>query len=88
MLETNSTEEEIEELKLQAEKLQAKLQNKRMELGKILRTVSARERLFDQIPSRAELSQYQKRFMELHNQSEIPIHHISLLRIARKSQFF
>lgn len=70
-VESSLTEDEIEELKLQAEKLQVKLQNKKMELGKILRTVSVRERLFDQIPSRAELSQYQKRFLELHNQSKI-----------------
>lgn len=70
MLETSSPEDETEELKAQAERLRAKVRGKKLELGKILRTVSAKERQFDLIPSRAELSQYQKRFMELHNQSK------------------
>jgi predicted nuclease with TOPRIM domain len=83
MLETNSTEDETEELKSQAERLRAKLQSKKLELGRILRTVSARERLFDQIPSRAELSQYQKRFVELHNQSK----ELSLIRCCKGLRF-
>lgn len=37
-------------------------------LGRKTRAVAALQRQLDQIPTRAELAQYQRRFMELYNQ--------------------
>lgn len=67
-LENHDGDEESEELKDQLAKLRVKLEHKKQELGRKTRDVSAKERVVDQIPSRAELSQYQKRFLELYKQ--------------------
>ncbi|XP_065210139.1 coiled-coil domain-containing protein 93 [Planococcus citri] len=61
-------EEDVEDVKNQIVHLQGKLEKKKQELGIRTREVSAKERNVDQIPSRAELSQYQKRFLELYKQ--------------------
>lgn len=45
-----------------------KLQKIRMLLAKKNREIASLQRKFDEVPSRAELSQYQKRFVELYNQ--------------------
>ncbi|XP_054712331.1 coiled-coil domain-containing protein 93-like isoform X2 [Uloborus diversus] len=45
-----------------------KLQKIRMLLARKNREIAALQRKFDEVPSRAELSQYQKRFVELYNQ--------------------
>lgn len=56
---------------IQEEQLKTTLEEKKLELGKLIRSVMSKERLLEQIPTRAELSQYQKRFVELYNQSKI-----------------
>ncbi|XP_035211917.1 coiled-coil domain-containing protein 93-like [Stegodyphus dumicola] len=45
-----------------------KLQKIRMLLARKNREIAVLQRKFDEVPSRAELSQYQKRFVELYNQ--------------------
>ncbi|GFY59846.1 coiled-coil domain-containing protein 93 [Trichonephila inaurata madagascariensis] len=45
-----------------------KLQKIRMLLARKNREIATLQRKFDEVPSRAELSQYQKRFVELYNQ--------------------
>lgn len=45
-----------------------KLQKIRMLLARKNREIASLQRKFDEVPSRAELSQYQKRFVELYNQ--------------------
>ena len=47
----------------------AKLKALRLKLAKKNRELSILKRRLDEIPSRIELSQYQKRFVELYNQS-------------------
>lgn len=67
-LENNTAEKQAIELRVQMEYLQSQLLNNKRELGKVTRSVLKKEHAIDQIPSRAELSQYQKRFLELYNQ--------------------
>lgn len=50
------------------EDLTERVANARLMLGRKTRTVAALQRQLDQIPTRAELAQYQRRFMELYNQ--------------------
>ncbi|XKL60150.1 hypothetical protein PGB90_001166 [Kerria lacca] len=67
-LEADETDAEFEESVIQEEQLKTTLEEKKLELGKLIRSVMSKERLLEQIPTRAELSQYQKRFVELYNQ--------------------
>lgn len=47
------------------------MQNQRLTLAKRNRVIAAYQRQLDDIPSRAELAQYQRRFLELYNQGNI-----------------
>ncbi len=47
----------------------SKIHGVRLKLAKKNREISLLQRKLDEIPSRTELSQYQKRFIELYNQS-------------------
>lgn len=51
----------------------AKEQAIRLKIAKKNREISTLKRKLDEVPSRNELSQYQKRFIELYNQSKIQI---------------
>ena len=55
----------------QYESDRAKLQKIRLLLAKRNREIALLQRKIDEVPSRTELSQYQRRFIELFNQSEI-----------------
>ena len=46
-----------------------KIHGFRLKIAKKNREISLLQRKLDEIPSRTELSQYQKRFIELYNQS-------------------
>lgn len=48
--------------------LEAQLADARISLAKVSRTEAKLHRLIDQVPSRPELNQYQRRFIELYNQ--------------------
>ncbi|XP_014288769.1 coiled-coil domain-containing protein 93 isoform X2 [Halyomorpha halys] len=52
----------------QLSSLEAQLANARISLAKVSRTEAKLHRLIDQVPSRPELNQYQRRFIELYNQ--------------------
>ncbi|KJE90137.1 coiled-coil domain-containing protein 93 [Capsaspora owczarzaki ATCC 30864] len=69
--EAGGDDEEKERLRLINEQFEAdkdRLQKIRVLLGKKNRDIAAITRLIDEIPSRSELTQYQKRFVELYNQ--------------------
>lgn len=42
----------------------------RLQLAKKNRSIAALQRQLDEVPNRAELAQYQRRFLELYNQGE------------------
>lgn len=65
---SSNVEEETKTLTLQLQHLHDQLESKKQQLGKIVRNVLQKERYMEQIPSRPELLQYQKRFSELYNQ--------------------
>ncbi len=61
--------ERMNKIKEQFEAASAKLKTLRLKIAKKNREISTLKRRLDEIPSRIELSQYQKRFVELYNQS-------------------
>jgi hypothetical protein len=64
-------QERLEMVSKQYESDRAKLQKIRLLLAKRNREIALLQRKIDEVPSRTELSQYQRRFIELFNQSEI-----------------
>lgn len=66
--ETDGLEGETEESSLLVEELQKSLASTRLALGRRNRAVASLQRQLDQVPTRAELAQYQRRFMELYSQ--------------------
>jgi hypothetical protein len=62
-------EEQYEKINEQYETSKSKLHTLRLKVAKKNREISTLKRKIDEIPSRIELSQYQKRFIELYNQS-------------------
>ena len=56
------------ENKEEEEQAKEKLKTLRLKLAKRTRVINSLERKIDSVPSRAELSQYQRRFLELYNQ--------------------
>lgn len=52
--------------------LESQLAEARISLAKVSRTEAKLQRLIDQVPSRPELNQYQRRFIELYNQGTGP----------------
>ncbi len=65
----NQENERISKINEQYEAANAKLKTLRLKVAKKNREISTLKRRLDEIPSRIELSQYQKRFVELYNQS-------------------
>lgn len=59
------------ELEQKINDVKSKVSDLRLILAKKNRTIAAFQRQLDDIPSRAELSQYQRRFLELYNQGDI-----------------
>ena len=71
---TSENNDETEKYKIVSEQydsLKQKIQAIRLKIAKKNREISLLQRKLDEIPSRAELSQYQKRFVELYNQSNL-----------------
>jgi hypothetical protein len=52
----------------QFEEEQQRVQKLRLLLAKRTRSIAALQRQLDEVPGRAELAQYQRRFLELYNQ--------------------
>ena len=70
-LEKKVEEKDVEdELKNKFISEKEKYAKMRRQLAKKTRQVEAIKRYIDDVPGRAELSQYQRRFVELYNQSE------------------
>lgn len=63
-----SPNEETTNMEKELEEEHAKVKNARLLLAKKNRSVAALERQMDEVPNRAELAQYQRRFLELYNQ--------------------
>ncbi|XP_049819343.1 coiled-coil domain-containing protein 93 isoform X2 [Aethina tumida] len=63
-----SASEETTNIEKELEEEHAKVKNARLLLAKKNRSVAALERQMDEVPNRAELAQYQRRFLELYNQ--------------------
>lgn len=59
----NKISQELEEEK-------ERLKNVRLQIAKKSRAIAGLERQLDEVPSRAELAQYQRRFLELYNQGK------------------
>ena len=57
----------------QYESTKIKLSTLRLKVAKKNREMSTLKRKLDEVPSRTELNQYQKRFIELYNQSKVII---------------
>lgn len=66
--ESEGSEGETEESSRLVEELQTSLASTRLALGRRNRAVASLQRQLDQVPTRAELAQYQRRFMELYSQ--------------------
>ncbi|KAK7584147.1 hypothetical protein V9T40_005110 [Parthenolecanium corni] len=66
-LENSTVDEENEQLEKQTEKLKKILTMRKLDLADVARNVTSKERELERIPTRAELSQYQKRYMELYH---------------------
>ena len=66
---TTDESEHFDKINEQYETTKAKLNVLRLKNAKKLREISVLQRKLDEIPSRIELTQYQKRFVELYNQS-------------------
>lgn len=57
-----------------SEKLEEQKENLaalRLHLGKMNRSIASMQRQIDEVPARAELAQYQKRFLELYTQGKL-----------------
>lgn len=61
-------EEDLHDMQQTLEKEKERLQIIRMQLAKKNRAIISIERKLDNIPDRTELSQYQRRFIELYSQ--------------------
>jgi predicted RNase H-like nuclease (RuvC/YqgF family) len=61
--------EKYEKVSEQYEAVKTKLATLKLKIAKKNREISTLKRKLDELPSRSELNQYQKRFIELYNQS-------------------
>lgn len=66
--EMQTPEEDFHDMQQTLEKEKERLQIIRMQLAKKNRAIVSIERKLDNIPDRTELSQYQRRFIELYSQ--------------------
>ena len=73
MKEDSEEKEKFDKINEQNEAARAKLQTLRLKIAKKNREISTLKRKLDEIPSRSELNQYQKRFIELYNQCKFSI---------------
>lgn len=64
-------EEELHEMQDTLDKERERMQLIRMQLAKKNRAIVSIERKLDNIPDRTELSQYQRRFIELYSQGNL-----------------
>ncbi|XP_054166308.1 coiled-coil domain-containing protein 93-like [Oppia nitens] len=64
---TYDTEDETE-VEVEVQSYEEKHQKSKSQLANLNKSIAKLQRKFDDIPTRAELSQYQKRFIELYNQ--------------------
>lgn len=71
MKEDSEEKEKFDKINEQNEAAKAKLQTLRLKIAKKNREISTLKRKLDEIPSRSELNQYQKRFIELYNQCKL-----------------
>ena len=71
LLATTNTDdsERLKKINEQFETTKSKMHSLRLKVAKKNREISTLKRKLDETPSRIELSQYQKRFVELYNQS-------------------
>lgn len=60
-----------EQINKDVETNQERIKVLRLQLAKKNRSIAALQRQLDDIPSRAELAQYQRRFLELYNQGRM-----------------
>ena len=60
----------MDENSSESEELRRRLSTERKDLSKVTRLYLDLERRIDRIPSRSELSQYQRRFVELYSQMD------------------
>ena len=67
--EASDENEKFDKINDQFEATKSKLNALRLKNAKKNREISVLKRKLDEIPSRIELTQYQKRFIELYNQS-------------------
>lgn len=62
--------EKMEKVKKALSSEEARLKETQLKLGTICKNISRLQRRLDDIPSRSELNQYQRRFVELYDQSK------------------
>lgn len=67
------TPAELKEYQDRGEKLKKYIADMRLELAKVNREVLRYSFAIDEVPGTAELLQYEKRFIELYNQGNLPI---------------
>ena len=68
-LASSEDSEKYERISEQYEQTKSKMHALKLKVAKKNREISSLKRKTDEIPSRIELTQYQKRFIELYNQS-------------------
>lgn len=60
----------------------------RLDLASVNREIAVIQRKLDDVPSRAELNQYQRRFMELYNQSKKCLNFVKLFHFQFLTRIF
>ena len=78
--------EKMEKLKQTLSSEEARLKETQLKLGTICKNISRFQRRLDDIPSRSELSQYQRRFVELYDQSKC--RHLSFFNYLLMSSLY
>ena len=78
--------EKMEKLKRTLSSEEARLKETQLNLGTICKNISRLQRRLDDIPSRSELNQYQRRFVELYDQSKC--RHLFLFNYLLTSSLF
>lgn len=68
----NGTSEEEEDHLMEYEEQKEAVTKARLQLAKKNRAIASLTRQLDDVPGRSELTQYQRRFMELYNQGLLP----------------
>jgi hypothetical protein len=66
--ESATPDKDSDQVMVQFAEEQQRVQKLRLLLAKRTRSIAALQRQLDEVPGRAELAQYQRRFLELYNQ--------------------